>query len=194
MSAFFECPKLEKAAFRASLIIIDANAFEDCKGLVQVTFAIGSQLQYIRSGAFSKCPLKRVVVPAHIMEIDPSAFSIDVWRKCLTFAGPPLFLIDRHFIRSLDSRVVFRSLSETTKLLIGSDTEVMTINAGSGSLASRASALFRSLWSATKTVIKSNTEGRSLRETYEIEGDWLEGVRLCSIESVQCSSISGNSR
>jgi hypothetical protein len=36
------------------------------------------------------------------VEIDPSAFSDEVWRKSIKCEGPPLFLIDDHFIRSID--------------------------------------------------------------------------------------------
>jgi hypothetical protein len=86
-------------------------------------------LQYIRSEAFSNCLLKEVVVPASIVEIDPSAFSDVVWGKCVRFEGPPLFLIDTHFIYSVDSRVLFRSLSDATESLIGASIEVIGANA-----------------------------------------------------------------
>jgi hypothetical protein len=129
VSAFSGCSSLEKTAFPASVIVIEANAFQDCRGFRQVTFAVGSQLQYIRSEAFSDCPLSEVVVPASIVEIDPFAFSDDVWQKSVRFEGPPLFLIDREFIRSLDSRVIFRYLSPQTGILIGANIEVIGANA-----------------------------------------------------------------
>jgi hypothetical protein len=93
--------------------------------LNKITFAAGSQLQYIRSEAFSDCPLNGVVVPESIVEIDPSAFDNDVWRKLVS----PLFLIDDHFIRSVDSRLIFRSLSPERWVLVGSDVEVIGANA-----------------------------------------------------------------
>jgi hypothetical protein len=125
VSAFESCYKLEKAAFPASLIVIEANAFQFCGDLRQITFAVGSQLQYIRSEAFLKCPLNEVVIPASILEIDSSAFSIEVWRKSAT----PLFSIDDDFLLSADSRVIFRYLSSRTELLIGSNTQVIGANA-----------------------------------------------------------------
>jgi hypothetical protein len=65
------------------------------------------------------------VVPASIVGIDPSAFSGDVWRKSVRFQGAPLFLIDNHFLRSVDSTVLFRNFSDAPKLLIGWNLEVI---------------------------------------------------------------------
>jgi hypothetical protein len=120
---------MRKAVFPASLIAIEAHAFHDCSNLRQITFAVGSQLQYIRSEAFSSCPLNGVVVPASIVEIDPSAFSGEVWRNCVTFEGSPLFLIDNNFIRSLDSRAIVCSISDATEFLVGSGIDVIGANA-----------------------------------------------------------------
>jgi hypothetical protein len=78
VSAFQECRKLHIAAFPASLTVIEAKAFAISNQLIEITFAVGSQLQYIRSKAFSYCPLREVVIPANIVEIDPSAFPDDV--------------------------------------------------------------------------------------------------------------------
>jgi hypothetical protein len=124
-SAFLDCDHLERAAFPASLVTIEAYAFQGCISLRQITFAAGSQLQYIRGKAFADCPLNEVVIPASIVEIDPCAFQYNVWQDCVKFEGPPLFLIDDHFIRSLDARVIFRSFSPQTQLLIDSSTEVI---------------------------------------------------------------------
>jgi hypothetical protein len=128
VSAFSRCPRLAKAAFPASLTVIEANAFWDCKSLSQITFAAGSQLQYIRIRAFSNCPLKEFVVPASIVKIDPSAFTDYVWRSSLKFEGPPLFSIDAHFICSADLRELFGSLSPQTTLLIGWNIEMIGAN------------------------------------------------------------------
>jgi hypothetical protein len=57
VSAFHHCSTLEKAAFPASLIVIEATAFQLCDRLRRITFAVGSQLQYVRSEAFEYCPL-----------------------------------------------------------------------------------------------------------------------------------------
>jgi hypothetical protein len=129
VSAFSECFQLKNAAFPASLIAIDTHSFQGCSGLCRITFAAGSQLQYIRSKAFSDCPLREVVIPATIVEIDPSAFSNEVWQSSLTFGGPPLILIGDHVILSLDSTVLFRSLSPETGSLIASSIEVMGTSA-----------------------------------------------------------------
>jgi hypothetical protein len=135
VSAFRGCYNLEKAALPASLFVIEANAFRNCRNMRQITFAVGSQLQYIRSGAFQFCPLNQVVIPASIVKIDPSAFSDVVWPYCLKYEGPPLFLIDDHFMRLADSRVLFSCItfshvffhasSYPTELLIGSNIEVI---------------------------------------------------------------------
>jgi hypothetical protein len=117
--------KLEKVAFPASLIVIEANAFQDCHSLLQITFALGSRLQYIRSEAFVDCPLNEVVIPSSIIEIDPSAFSDEVWLKCVRFEGQPVLLIDARFIRSVDSTVLFRDFCCQAELLVGSTIEVI---------------------------------------------------------------------
>jgi hypothetical protein len=135
-SAFYGCSKLAKAAFPASLIVIEANAFQDCYHLRRIIFAVGSQLQDIGSGAFSNCPLNEVAIPASIAEIDPSAFTDDVWRESVIFEGPPLYSIDAHYIRSIDSRIIFRSVSRETAILIGSNTEVIGPDAFNGSAVS----------------------------------------------------------
>jgi hypothetical protein len=114
VSAFGKCSKLQNAAL-----------LQNCIDLHQITLAVGSQLRCIRSEAFSRCPLKKVVVPESVREIGPSVFSDEVWRKCIRFEGPPLFLIDREFIRSVDSRVVFLSLSDRKEVLIPANVEVI---------------------------------------------------------------------
>jgi hypothetical protein len=129
VSAFSGCSRLKKAAFQASLIVIDANAFHFCYRLCQITFAVGSQLQYIRSEAFRNCPLNDVVIPASIVEIDPSAFSGRVWRDSIQFEGPPLFMIDDDLLRSLDSHVIFHPVLDATEFLVGSSIEVIGANA-----------------------------------------------------------------
>jgi hypothetical protein len=86
--AFRWSSKLKNAAFPASLIVIEADAVFGCCEMRQITFAVGSQLQYIRIRAFSNCPLNEVVVSASIVEIDPSAFSVEVLRKCMKTAKP----------------------------------------------------------------------------------------------------------
>jgi hypothetical protein len=123
--AFSWCLSLAEATFPASLIVIEANAFQFCSGLSQITFAVGSQLQYIRTEAFSFCPLIEVVIPRSIVEIDPSAFSDEVWRKSVT----PLFLIDGEFILWVDSRTMIHRNSGGQDLLVGSNIEVIGANA-----------------------------------------------------------------
>jgi hypothetical protein len=93
--------------------------------LRQITFAVGSQLQYIHSEAFSKCPLNEVVVPASIVEIDPSTFSGAVWRKSVT----RLSLIKDDLILSADSRILIYCDSKGGRVLIGSIIEIIGANA-----------------------------------------------------------------
>jgi hypothetical protein len=126
VSAFRSCSSLASTAFPASLTVIEAEAFYYCIHLREITFAVGSQLQYIGSRAFSDCCyLHWFVVPASIVEIDPAAFDSDVWIRCVVFTGPPLYAADDHFLYSVDSTVVFRSFPDPTELLIGSTIEVI---------------------------------------------------------------------
>jgi hypothetical protein len=131
-TAFTWCFGLKKAAFPASLIVIEARAFQECDQLCEITFAVGSQLQYIRTEAFSGCPLNEFVIPASIVEIDPSAFDPEVWQKYAKYEGSPLYLFDDDFTLSLDSRVIFRCHSTRTEFSIGSTIEVIGAHAFQG--------------------------------------------------------------
>jgi hypothetical protein len=97
-NAFSNCSELEKAAFPTSLIVIEEGASGCCSSLRQISFAAESQLHYIHSEPFSKYRLNEIVIPASIMEIDQSAFSDEVWRKCVSFEGQPLLVMADHFI------------------------------------------------------------------------------------------------
>jgi hypothetical protein len=129
VSAFHYCSNLGNAAFPASLTVIEANAFQLCYQLRQISFAVGSQLQCIRVGAFSDASLNEFAIPASIVEIDPFAFSDSDWGKCVKFESPPIFLIDDDFIRSVDSRVLFRFIGWKEQVLIGSEVEVINVKA-----------------------------------------------------------------
>jgi hypothetical protein len=124
---FTGCSKLKKASVPASLTVIDANAFQGCKGLRQISFAVGSQLQYIRSEALSDSPLNKAVGPASIVEIDVSAFSDEVWRKCVRFEDSPFFLIDDRFILLVDPRVIIRFVSSSPQAFVGANIEMISI-------------------------------------------------------------------
>jgi hypothetical protein len=134
--AFSECCNLKTAAFPASLTTIEERAFHCCSCLGEISFAVGSQLQYIRTEAFKHClPAHRqikVVIPASIREIDPSAFSGEAWRHYIQFEGPPLVSINDDCILSLDSRVLFLPRSEEKRVSIGSNIEVIGANAFRG--------------------------------------------------------------
>jgi hypothetical protein len=110
VAAFMACFHVEKAAFPASLVVLEAQALQNCNKLREITFAVGSQLQYIRSEAFSNCLLNEVAIPASIVEIDLSVFDDDVWRNCVRFESQQPFVTGHDFIRSLDSRIIFRFL------------------------------------------------------------------------------------
>jgi hypothetical protein len=103
VSAFSNCPNLYKVTFPASLIFIEANAFSSCNHLHQISFAVGSQLQYTRSKAFLFFPLNEVAVPASIVEIDPSAFSPEVWQGCVKYmkTSPSFCPTTNSFVRSM---------------------------------------------------------------------------------------------
>jgi hypothetical protein len=128
VSAFSKCWLLKKVAFPASLLEIDANAFQGCVNVGQITFAVGSRLQYIRSKAFSGCSPNGVVIPASVVEIDPSAFCNTVWRSDVRFEGRPIFWIAHDFLRSVDSRVVYLPLWYS-EVSIESTIEVIGANA-----------------------------------------------------------------
>jgi hypothetical protein len=124
-SAFSGCSDLEKAAFPASLTVSEVAAFYKYGRLDEITFAVNSRLQYIRTEAFSDCPLDEVLVPASVVEIDPSAFSRDVWQRCVT----PLFSIDGDFILSADSRTIIRCDSFSPRVLVGANIAMIGPNA-----------------------------------------------------------------
>jgi hypothetical protein len=108
-SAFYGCSALKGVVFPASLVVIDERAFGDCEQLREVAFAADSKLQSIGKEAFSECPLVRVSLPESVTEIDPSAFSDEVW-KIVKSEGPPLLLMIEAFLCSPDSRTMVRYL------------------------------------------------------------------------------------
>jgi hypothetical protein len=70
-----------------------------------------------------------VVIPVSIREIDPYAFSREVWPHSVTYDGTALFLVDNELICSVDSRAMLDDLSDGPGLLIGSNIEVIGANA-----------------------------------------------------------------
>jgi hypothetical protein len=76
--AFENCFQLRTVAFPASLEVIGENAFSCCESLRHLTFAEGSQLRWIQKEAFAYVPLERVILPATVKEINPSAFTLTV--------------------------------------------------------------------------------------------------------------------
>jgi hypothetical protein len=96
-----------------SLEIIGKRAFYYCDSLRHLTFAERSQLWCIQKEAFTKVPLERVILPATVKEVDPSAFTLKVWGLLQS----PLLVTDG-FILSADSRILFARLSPTATVVI----------------------------------------------------------------------------
>jgi hypothetical protein len=107
--AFSNCSGLKRIVFPASLVVIEERAFLLC-GLREVKFAAGSKLQSIGTEAFAHSRLKSVFLPASVTEIDPSAFSPEVWR-IVTFDGPAPLFVNEDFLCSRDSRTILKCLS-----------------------------------------------------------------------------------
>jgi hypothetical protein len=150
-------------------------------------------LQYISSKAFSNCPLKKVVFPATLLEISPSAFSNALWRSRVRFEGPPLFAIDNHFLLSLDSRIIFRALSSRSELLIGSNIEGIGAGAFDGSEIS--AVIFESGSRLSEIGAEAFSSCRQLRafsvpESVEVLGDGC--FRWCS--DMDTIAFEGSSR
>jgi hypothetical protein len=133
-AAFFGCSHLEVVAFPASLLVIDERAFYNCLQLRKVTYAADSQLQYIGKQAFVQCHLGGVFLPACVTEIDPDAFSSEVWQivKSNFLVRPEgwrvlksPFLVNKYFLGSLDSRTMIRCLSSHHTLVVPAHIEVI---------------------------------------------------------------------
>jgi hypothetical protein len=111
-------------AFPASLTVIEADAFYNDHGLPQITFAAGSQLPCIRDRAFYHRYLEPSVLPASILEIDPYAFSLNMWT-CVAFEGEPLLLKEYDLICSVARRAIFLFIGFEEEFVIGSDIEAI---------------------------------------------------------------------
>jgi hypothetical protein len=121
---FQNCSGLMAVAFPASLVVIDQLAFAYCENLRRLTFAADSKLRCIGNGAFRRCPLERVFLPASVTEIDPSAFFGSAWRS-VTFGGQQFFSVDGDFLCSLDSRTILNYLSSDITIEIPAHIEVI---------------------------------------------------------------------
>jgi hypothetical protein len=122
--AFHLCPQLQIGTLPASLKVIGENAFSGCRSLDRLAFAAESQLECIQKEAFEFTPLKAVVLPATVKEIDPSAFTPNVWRS-MKFEGPPPHLITPDFLCSADSRILLRNFSKDPPVVIPAGIEVI---------------------------------------------------------------------
>jgi hypothetical protein len=121
--AFSNCSGLKRIVFPASLVVIEERAFLLC-GLREVKFAAGSNLQSIGTEAFAHSRLKSVLLPASVTEIDPSAFSAEVWR-ILKFEGPPPVLVTEYFLCSPDSVTMLRWLTDEDAIEVPADIGVI---------------------------------------------------------------------
>ena len=84
--AFTDSPVLEMIRIPASVISIQADAFNGAIELRQVEFAQGSQLEFIGVGAFARTEaLERINIPASVTMIDAEAFSNATGLREVTF-------------------------------------------------------------------------------------------------------------
>jgi hypothetical protein len=127
-NGFRFCQRIQIIAFPASLVVIEECAFCDCTALRFVTFAPGSNLESLGNLAFAKCPLQKVVLPATVIEIEPSTFSAVVW-PVVTFENPPLLISDDNFLYSADSSMLFANLSLSAQILIPAHIEAIGFEA-----------------------------------------------------------------
>jgi hypothetical protein len=85
-------------------------------------------LQAIRRDAFSGSNPLSIVLPAGVSEIDSCAFVPCTWHN-VTFDGPSHFLTGEAFLRSADSKVLWRCLSHSPGYLIPAEVEVIGCSA-----------------------------------------------------------------
>jgi len=72
---FYDCHSIEEVIIPATITVIGDRAFYSCFDLKTVTFAAGSELTHIGSGAFENCVgLESVDLPDTVNEIDSNAF------------------------------------------------------------------------------------------------------------------------
>jgi hypothetical protein len=124
VKAFSFCRWLGNAAFPASLEVIESCAFNGCSSLATVTFAVGPRLRRIGKRAFLKCPLRNLVLPASINELDPSAFDDGVWPN-VAWTGRWFLLVRNDFLFSADSHILLHSASEDWTIMLPAQTEVI---------------------------------------------------------------------
>jgi hypothetical protein len=122
--AFEFCGNLRTVSFPASLEVIGESAFSSCDSLGNLTFAEGSQLRCIQKEAFAYIPLKKVILPATVKEIDPSAFTHEAWRSLQS----PL-LVTGGFLFSRDSHILLGNLSLAKSVVIPAVVEVIAAGA-----------------------------------------------------------------
>jgi hypothetical protein len=105
-------------------MVIDECAFLYCTFLGEVRFAAESKLQYMGKEAFSQCRLKTVFLPGSVTEIDPRAFSAEVW-PILKFEGSSPLLVKGGFVSSPDSMTILKCLSGAKTIEVPAHIEVI---------------------------------------------------------------------
>jgi hypothetical protein len=121
---FSNCISLTSVSFPASLVVIRERAFRYCENLREVTFAADSKLQYIGEQAFLGCPLNRILLPASVTEVHPTAFSPWDW-PIVKFDGLPLLIVKGDFVCSLDSKTILKCVRRTDKVEVPAHIEVI---------------------------------------------------------------------
>jgi hypothetical protein len=117
--AFEDCTELQTVAFPASLEVIGERAFSTCYSLRHLPLVEGSQLRSNLEEAFAN-----VILPATVKEVDPSAFTLNVW----SLVKSPLLLTDI-FLFSADSRILLANMFSAATVVIPAVVEVIATDA-----------------------------------------------------------------
>jgi hypothetical protein len=122
--AFSSCYGFMSLAFPASLEVIGKRAFVCCVSLRRITFAVGSRLRCIGRDAFAFSLSYKVVLPASVTEIDPTAFGYNIWENA-TWDGQQFSFAAKGSLLSADSRILLHSFLGDRPVEIPAQTEVI---------------------------------------------------------------------
>ena len=89
-------PIITEITIPASVKVIDAYAFMECKELGTVTFASDSQLELINGWAFQETALTKITIPASITFFDGEAFKDCEKLEEVTFEAPSGLCEDKY--------------------------------------------------------------------------------------------------
>lgn len=100
----FACRNVTNVKIPSFIKIIDANAFDNCRNLVNVEISKDSELEIIEKLAFAFCPIEKFFIPSHLKIIGSSVFHFCLKLKEIEFTE------DSELEKIGESAFVFSSL------------------------------------------------------------------------------------